>query len=116
MGAVESGIYQADMFGPRPLARATDPSTSHQAALSMVGEAGTQRREILDALRTTGPKTADELDELLGLRLTSAGRRLIELARTDPPLARRLPAKRTTRSGRAAHLWEAIGYETKDRE
>lgn len=101
-------MYQPDLFGPRPLARATDPDTSHAAAGSMAGAADTQRRDIYEALRQAGPLTADELDELLGLRVTSAGRRLIELARMDPPMARRLAGKRDTRSGRKAHLWEAI--------
>ncbi len=97
-----------DLFttAPNPVARNSDPETSHEAAASMVNEAEAQRRQILYHLRTKGPRTADELDEELNLRDTSAGRRLPELEVVF--LARPTEEKRKTRSGRRARIWEAI--------
>ena len=98
-----------------PRARRTDPETSHEAAESMVEGAASQRAEILRVLRDDhelwmwSPScgmTADELDEYIGWRATTAGRRLIELQRLG--LVRRTTEKRPTRSGRAAFVWVAV--------
>ena len=86
-----------------PKARKSDPDTSHEAGLSMTDEAATQRRQILEYLEAHGPQTADALDEALGFRLTSAGRRMSELLRKA--LVRRTGEKEMTRSGRRADLW-----------
>ena len=94
------------MTGPDPRARNTDPDTSHQAAESMADEAESQRRRILACLRYYGAMTADALDEVLELRLTSAGRRLPELEEAD--LVTLTGGKALTRSGRQARLWRAI--------
>ena len=93
------GDDQISMFGPR--ARTSDPGTSHAAARSMEKPADVQRAKILAAL--VRPMTADELDESLGLRPTSAGRRLPELR--EMGLVRELKATRPTRSGRQAHVY-----------
>ena len=114
MSTRRSKVYrvQHDLFAPgvQPTARPSDPATSHLAAESMDLAAETQRADLYAALCANGPLTADELDELLLFRVTTAGRRLIELTRLDPPLARRLERTRLTRSGRSAHLWEALTY------
>jgi len=86
-----------------PKARNSDPDTSHEAAESMEGEADTQRKWILASLRRMGPQTADELDQRLGLRPTSAGRRLSELS----GLVEMTEKTALTRSGRRAHVWRA---------
>lgn len=91
------------MFDPG--ARKTDPETSHEAAESMRDTAESQRKKILDYLKAHCPMTADELDDFLGLRVTSAGRRLPELLRAGQ--VERLPETRATLSGRQAHLWGA---------
>lgn len=91
--------------GPR--ARRTDPATSHAAAASMRTEAASQRDRIHAFLKEHGPHTADELDGKLDLRVTSAGRRLSELEKEGR--AHRLEATKLTRSGRAAHMWAALG-------
>ena len=92
------------MFPPR--SRNSDPETSHEAAGSMAGEARAQRERILAHLRLHGPHTADALDEALGLRDTSAGRRLPEL--WDMGLACPNASVALTRSGRRAHVWRAV--------
>lgn len=88
---------------PEPRARATDVETSHAAAVSMSDSAASQRAEIYRHLLTVGPQTADRIDEALGLRLTSAGRRLPELR--DLGMVEMLEATGLTRSGRHARLW-----------
>lgn len=94
-----------DLFSPIPAARRSDPETSHQAAESMRETAASQRIRIFQYLVANGPKTADELDDALELRPTSAGRRLPELweAGKARPTAEKVP----TRSGRLARKWEA---------
>ena len=86
-----------------PRARQTDVETSHEAAASMTEGVGAQRARILLAL-AAGPMTADQLDELIGWRITTAGRRLPELRKMGR--VRMLEATGKTRSGRRARLWE----------
>jgi len=104
MSGTVNQIGGLPLFEPR--ARNSDPVTSHQAAESMMGEAQGQRANILAALTMFGPMTADELDEKLDLRDTSAGRRLPELA--EMGLVERLKDMRRTRSNRQAHIWRAL--------
>ena len=85
-----------------PRARGTDVETSHQAAAWMTEEVGVQHERILLEL-AAGPMTADQLDELIDWRLTTAGRRLPELR--DAKRVRMLEATGKTRSGRSARLW-----------
>ena len=97
---------QRDIFDiPKPRARHTDPDTSHEAAESVEDSAPAQRAQILEYLRNYGPLTADALDEALGLRLTSAGRRLPELQGLR--LVDMTRSKAKTRTGRFARLWKA---------
>jgi len=93
-----------------PKARTSDPDTSHQAAASVEDSAETQRRSVQYILRTYGPKTADEIDAVLGWRVTTAGRRLPELRALG--LADMLPETGATRSGRQAHFWQAVDSPT----
>lgn len=88
-----------------PVARRTDPDTSHEAAASVSESAGAQREAIYAWLKRNGPATADAIDEAMGLRLTSAGRRLPELERMN--LVDMLDESATTRTGRRAHKWRA---------
>mgnify|MGYP001033207852 CR=1 FL=1 len=85
-----------------PKARARDPETSKEAGRSMAETAAAQRKMILAYLETHGPTTCDALDEALGLRVISAGRRMSEMG----TLVRRTGEKAMTRSGRPADLWD----------
>ena len=98
-----------DQTGGLPMwtrARTTDPETSHDAAESMYDEATAQREHIHQWLIVHGGMTADGLDQALGLRVTSAGRRLSELEASGE--VRKTDRKDVTRSGRYATIWEAI--------
>lgn len=92
-----------------PLARRTDPDTSHAAALSMLQPAETQRRDLLAALVRAGQRglTCDEADADLGWRPTTAGRRMPELATLQS--ARDSGQRRKTQSGRMAIVWVIAG-------
>ena len=92
------------MFQPR--ARTTDPETSHEAAESVTQSAAGQRTRCLEALHEHGPLTADEIDALVGWRLTTAGRRLPELAELGH--VKTTSEKRRTRTGRNAYVWRAL--------
>ncbi len=100
---------QEDMFS-EPKARTTDPATSHTAA-RMVDAAG-QRGRIMEVLRAiyrdvglAGGLTADQLDEMIGWRLTTAGRRLSELRARELVIP---CGERKTRSGRPATVYRAV--------
>ena len=98
-----------DQLGGLPMwakARTTDPATSHDAAESMYDEAQAQRGHIHQWLIVHGGMTADALDQALGLRVTSAGRRLPELE--SEGLVRKTERQAMTRSGRSAIIWEAV--------
>ncbi len=99
---------------PAPVARNTDPDTSHKAADSMREAAAVQRAQIMQQLYAAGSVglTADEIDERQGWRPTTAGRRLGELVRMG--LASLAfgsdlePVERLTRSKRPAQVYLAI--------
>ena len=63
-----------------PLARRTDPATSHAAVNKAARIAPSQRNIIADALRD-GPATVRELERRTGLAAHAIGKRMIELER-----------------------------------
>ena len=88
-------------------ARSTDPATSHEAAKKV--DAAGQRGKIMDLMDSgrrgrIGGWTADEIDEYIGWRVTTAGRRLSELKRRGLVEA---CGQRYTRSGRQATVYRA---------
>lgn len=90
-------------------ARKTDPETSHAAARSIEGIAGTQRRMVLDALREMGEATDDEINAACnrgGMRvsLAGSGTRRNELVK-DGIVVDSGKRKRTSR-GRMAIVWK----------
>lgn len=98
-----------DLFDVVTRARTSDPATSHTAA-AMVDAEG-QRGRIMDVLRAlykdvglAGGLTADQLDEMIGWRLTTAGRRLSELRVRELVIP---CGERLTRSGRPATVYRA---------
>ena len=90
-----------------PVARNTDPPTSHEAADSMVDAAGAQQSAILDALRSWGPMNHSQLDDFLGYPAHTSNRRLPELRRMG--LVERTGAKTLTSSGRQAYVYRITG-------
>ena len=94
---------QPDLF--TPLARTTDPETSHAAARSMLKGAFFQREQIIGALVIHGPRNHWELDNIIGWQHPTAARRMKELVQSG----RVIKTLRTsaTGSGRQATVYEA---------
>lgn len=102
---------QMDLFSAPPMARRADPRPSHVAASRAQAFAGSHADRILAALRTHGPRTAHELEHLVGLTVVQIDRRVAELRRdgrlqvcTD---AGGEPVTRKTPSGGESTVWEA---------
>lgn len=96
-----------------PMARRRDPMTSHVAASRAQVFAGSHADRILAALKLHGPRTAHELEHLIGLTVVQIDRRVAELRRigrltvcTD---AGGTPMTRATPSGGESTVWEAMG-------
>lgn len=88
-----------------PLARRTDPATSHLAAATLDDKAR-QRRLVLAVLRTYGPMTDEALvNHLSTISPSGARTRRSELVRAGlvQDTGDRLP----TSSGRKAIVWQA---------
>lgn len=113
-----SGGNIYDMKAPTPVARVTDPATSHAAAASMREGATAQRDRILALLSERGLNalgiigaTANEIDRAFGWRDGTAGRRLSEMDKVlgwAEPLLRLSSRKgitRPTESGRPAQVY-----------
>jgi len=102
-----------------PMARRTDPLTSHIAALRHVaGELSTRRAQVYDVVARYPDKTSNELGVLmmkafpeLSVRAASASpqKRLPELEKLG--LIVRGEARECTDSGYLAHTWRAIDIE-----
>jgi hypothetical protein len=100
----EAATDDTPLFAPHTRARLTNPGTSlHAAEQANVKD---QQRFVLLALEAAGPMTADEIDQYLLWRPTTAGRRMGELARLG--LIRTTGEERRTRSGRMAEVWERV--------
>lgn len=82
-----------------------DPDTSKEAAESMKPSAGILRAKCLEALRS-GPATADEIAERLGLSVLSARPRFSELLREGK--IEDTGERRVNASGRRAKTWRAV--------
>lgn len=92
-------------LAPPPLARRTDPATSHAAAESARELAQRHHRMIVDALRTHGPMGKDGIGRVTGLNGVAVARRMSEL----DVMSRVQATGRTVQSnaGRAEREWRA---------
>lgn len=92
----------------RPVARATDPDTSHQAAEDVLPKAQRHRDLALAALRLAGERglTDFELADLTGVAQTSIGVRRHELVKLGLVVA--TDDRRSAPSGSAAIVWRAL--------
>ena len=90
-----------------PLARNSDPETSHRAAKDATPRANTHRAKALAALREAGPNglTDFELAERTGIAQTSIGVRRKELV--DAGYVKDSGRTRPAPSGSSAIVWRA---------
>lgn len=107
-------MLQPDLFSqPSYIGRArhTDPAPSKAAAVKADKFAGTHADRILAALKLHGPRTAHELEHLIGLSAVQIDRRVSEMRRagvlevcTD---AGGTPVTRKTPTGGESTVWSA---------
>jgi len=97
-------VNQPTLFD-RPLARASDPSTSHEAAADLVasGTWGKQKRQVYAVLCLYPGRTSAELAEVAGLDRYMLARRLPDLE--DERLATKGSKRRCDATGRKAVTW-----------
>lgn len=92
---------------PRAIARNTDPETSHEAAISVSGIRVSQQH-ILDALRSYGPATDEEIFPRLPVPISPSGARTRRAELVAMGLVRDSGARRTTATGRKTIVWRAV--------
>jgi len=68
-------------FRPKPIARASDPATSHEAAAHMATRLGEAQEWALGILRANPGRTSNELDKIAGTPRGDVRKRLPELER-----------------------------------
>lgn len=86
-----------------PFAASSD--TSFAAAVSVRATAPAQRQQVYATLVATGPLTAEELEDHLGLSGNSIRPRLVELRNQGDVID--TGQRRRTRAGRFAVVWAA---------
>jgi predicted HTH transcriptional regulator len=91
-----------------PLARSTDPSTSHAAAKAVTesGQRDSQKAKVLRALQNNPRMTSQELAGVGGFDRYMVARRLPDLERDG--MVRKAGERACNVSGTPAVIWEAI--------
>ncbi len=94
-----------------PLARATDPESSHLAARNIVasGTAAAHRERILAAIKANADCTCGELAELTGLHRSAVSKRLPELRRAG--LIETRGSRVCTAQGTTQGVWRVVERE-----
>lgn len=93
-------------FDAPPIARRTDPATSHQAAAQARELAARHHRIIVDCLKAHGPLGKDGIAVRTSITGVAVCRRLTELERAG--LARPTGRNVQSTAGRAEREWEAV--------
>lgn len=88
-------------------ARTLDPTTSHEAALSIKKTAPLHMQKILECLVEHGPLGKDGIARLTGLNGNQIARRLPEMARMTPPLVKETGRTVSSDAGRQEREWSA---------
>lgn len=91
-----------------PLARATDPLTSHEAAARVAEFASAHHQRVMDALRRAGGRAgAEQIAFVAGMDAYAVRKRLPELA--EAGAVRVTDDTAMTRSGRRERIWVVVG-------
>lgn len=96
---------QLDLFSDQPIARNSDPQTSHQAAreITASGKRASQQHQCLEAMKFWPGKTSAELASLMGVDRYMVARRLPELR--DANKVVNGMARRCRVTGKRAMTW-----------
>lgn len=92
-----------DDYKAKPLARTSDPATSHEAAAKIVSRLGEEQEWALGILRANPGKTSNELDDIAGTPKGDVRKRLPELERLG--LAYRDGVRACGVSGNKCGVW-----------
>ena len=103
---VQLDLLTGEAHSPPPMARRTDPETSHAAAESARDLAQHHHAKIMRELHTIGPLGKDALARLTGMSGVAVARRLPELERMGK--VRTTGRTVTSNSGRQEREWQAI--------
>ena len=118
-------VDQPSLFDP-PTARASDPETSHGAAVIAIHRAATHKRMALEALRAAGERGLNdfELADVTGIVQTSVGVRRKSLERMglvvprmvlDVEKGRLVPDTRpSTTTGSPSRVYVAVEFQRAD--
>lgn len=98
-------MTQLDIFA-EPMARATDPATSHAAAAQARTFAKSHSLRILECLRLYGRSTAKMLGTYTGLSVVQVDRRLPDLQRAGLARVVQVEGRDMERGG--FRVWEAV--------
>lgn len=74
-------MMQMMLLEPQPVARRTDPVTSHRAAAKAASITPSHRNIILAALREHGELTVYGIEGVTGIAAHRVGKRMVELQR-----------------------------------
>lgn len=104
-------LFDAD--GVQPIARLSDPETSHMAAVDAIDRATSHRQIALKALQNAGPEglTDFDLEAVTGIKQTSIGKRrgdLVTLGYVERLIVDGVPQRRPAPSGSLAAVWVAL--------
>lgn len=101
---------QLDLLADQPVARNSDPGTSHEAARRIRPARATQQREILAGCQAHPGHTSAELAAILGMDRYTVARRLPELR--SARLVANGDARICTATGSRAMIWLPTGRKS----
>ena len=97
-------MMQEDLFSNQPIARNTDPETSHEAARDITRtKRASQQHACLDAVQRWPERTSAELADLMGIDRYIVARRLPELR--DGNKVSNGAARKCGVTGKKAMVW-----------
>ena len=99
-------MIQGDLLSDTPIARNSDPSTSHEAAAKIKPVRATQQRAILAGLQKFPNHTSAELAQRLHMDRYVVARRLPELRAAL--LVKSCEARSCAVTGHRAMVWRAV--------
>ena len=100
-----STVYYSTLFDSPPIARNSDPATSHRAAEEITSD-GTRSRMMqvaLDAVRRHPGRTSNELEAITGHGDGKIRKRLADLEKDG--LVRKGEVRKSEVSGKNCHVW-----------
>ncbi len=106
LGGIYEGMGFPAITVPRLLARRSDPETSQAGARDVAKRMGEVQQRAFDAIQAHPGKTCAELEDLMGVRGHTYGRRLGGME--EQGRVRRCEARICSVTGRSAATWRVV--------